>query len=189
MALISPLNPFLDTTLHTGVLDGGLATELEAAGLDLGNDPLWSARCLIECPERIQAVHRAYFDAGADVAISASYQVRSTPVWINPQPAESSWLVHDVGLTRSTWANNRQAHLDFNADIWMHATRKRWRQGSWPSLSLSPVRRETLGGPNTKPRTPTLHIPDSAHWWQRLWEATAPACAMAQSFVGAGMFH
>ncbi len=54
------------------VLDGGLATELEKLGHDLG-DSLWSARLLRDRPEDIEAVHRAYFEAGADVAISASY--------------------------------------------------------------------------------------------------------------------
>jgi homocysteine S-methyltransferase len=55
------------------VLDGALATELEARGCDL-NDPLWSARVLIESPALIQQVHADYFAAGADVATTASYQ-------------------------------------------------------------------------------------------------------------------
>jgi homocysteine S-methyltransferase len=55
------------------VLDGGLATELEQRGHDL-SDALWSARLLRDGPSEIEAVHRAYFEAGADVAISASYQ-------------------------------------------------------------------------------------------------------------------
>lgn len=55
------------------VLDGGLATELARRGFDL-SDALWSARLLAEAPEAIEAVHRAYFEAGADVAITASYQ-------------------------------------------------------------------------------------------------------------------
>jgi homocysteine S-methyltransferase len=55
------------------VLDGGLATELEARGHDL-SDRLWSARLLVEDPDAIEAVHLAYFDAGAQVATTASYQ-------------------------------------------------------------------------------------------------------------------
>ncbi|HEY6452108.1 MAG TPA: homocysteine S-methyltransferase family protein, partial [Steroidobacteraceae bacterium] len=55
------------------ILDGALATELERRGADL-HDPLWSARVLLERPEQIRAVHRDYFEAGADVAITASYQ-------------------------------------------------------------------------------------------------------------------
>jgi len=55
------------------VLDGGLATELEARGADLG-DELWSARLLVDDPASIVEVHRAYVDAGADVVIGSSYQ-------------------------------------------------------------------------------------------------------------------
>ncbi|HCB02202.1 MAG TPA: homocysteine S-methyltransferase, partial [Anaerolineae bacterium] len=55
------------------VLDGALATELENRGCDL-NDSLWSARVLMEQPDLIQQVHLDYFNAGADVAITASYQ-------------------------------------------------------------------------------------------------------------------
>ena len=66
-----PLQPFID--VGAGVLDGGLATELEARGADL-HDALWSATVLLEEPTRIVDVHLAYFEAGADIAISASYQ-------------------------------------------------------------------------------------------------------------------
>ena len=55
------------------ILDGALATELERRGCDL-NDPLWSAKVLMEQPELIRAVHLDYFRAGADCAITASYQ-------------------------------------------------------------------------------------------------------------------
>ncbi|WP_284990813.1 homocysteine S-methyltransferase [Arthrobacter sp. efr-133-TYG-120] len=54
-------------------LDGALATELEARGCNL-EDPLWSAKVLLEQPQLIKQVHRDYFDAGATVAITASYQ-------------------------------------------------------------------------------------------------------------------
>ena len=54
-------------------IDGGLASELEARGHDLSGD-LWSARLLRDDPAAIRGVHRAYFEAGATVGISASYQ-------------------------------------------------------------------------------------------------------------------
>jgi homocysteine S-methyltransferase len=65
----------LADALRTGpvVLDGGLATQLEAAGHDLG-DELWSARLLAEDPDAIVAAHRAFLDAGAQVITTASYQ-------------------------------------------------------------------------------------------------------------------
>jgi homocysteine S-methyltransferase len=55
------------------ILDGALATELERRSADL-RDSLWSAKILLEAPELICAVHMDYFLAGADCAISASYQ-------------------------------------------------------------------------------------------------------------------
>lgn len=55
------------------VLDGGLATLLEARGHDLTSD-LWSARLLRDDPDAIVAAHREFFAAGAQVATSASYQ-------------------------------------------------------------------------------------------------------------------
>ncbi|HZW59489.1 MAG TPA: homocysteine S-methyltransferase [Woeseiaceae bacterium] len=54
-------------------LDGGLATELEAQGHDIGTH-LWSAALLKSDPAAIVAAHRAFLEAGADVIISASYQ-------------------------------------------------------------------------------------------------------------------
>ncbi|KAK5116005.1 hypothetical protein LTR62_000461 [Meristemomyces frigidus] len=57
----------------TLVIDGALATELETRGHDL-NHQLWSGRTLQEDPESIQKVHLDYYLAGADIAITASYQ-------------------------------------------------------------------------------------------------------------------
>ncbi|MDQ0948798.1 homocysteine S-methyltransferase [Streptomyces phaeochromogenes] len=57
----------------TAVLDGGMSNQLESAGHDL-SDELWSARLLAERPEAITEAHLAYFEAGADVAITSSYQ-------------------------------------------------------------------------------------------------------------------
>ena len=55
------------------VLDGGLATQLAAAGHDL-SDHLWSARLLHDEPEAIVDAHLAFVRAGAQVLITASYQ-------------------------------------------------------------------------------------------------------------------
>ncbi|XP_077390438.1 uncharacterized protein LOC144027032 [Festucalex cinctus] len=61
---------------HEGVLllDGGLATELEAQGAHLQGDPLWSARLLHTNPKAIKAAHHSFLLSGADVIISATYQ-------------------------------------------------------------------------------------------------------------------
>ncbi|MWP62940.1 homocysteine S-methyltransferase [Gilliamella sp. Pas-s25] len=58
------------------IIDGALASELQRRGCDL-NDSLWSAKVLIEKPELIRQVHYDYFKAGADCAITASYQATS----------------------------------------------------------------------------------------------------------------
>jgi homocysteine S-methyltransferase len=55
------------------VLDGGLATRLEARGNDLSS-ALWSARLLTDDPDEIAAAHTDFYAAGAQLAISASYQ-------------------------------------------------------------------------------------------------------------------
>ncbi|MGJ5892084.1 homocysteine S-methyltransferase [Streptomyces niveiscabiei] len=68
-------SPLLTEALAAGslVLDGGMSNQLESAGHDL-SDELWSARLLAELPEAITRAHLAYFLAGADVAITSSYQ-------------------------------------------------------------------------------------------------------------------
>lgn len=68
----NPLTPFL-TDGGVVILDGALATELEARGADL-HDALWSAKVLLENPDLIRQTHYDYFVAGADVVTSASYQ-------------------------------------------------------------------------------------------------------------------
>lgn len=55
------------------ILDGGLATQLEAMGHDIG-DELWSAALLASDPRSIVDAHLAYLEAGAEMIISASYQ-------------------------------------------------------------------------------------------------------------------
>ena len=57
----------------TLILDGGLATALESRGCDL-NDPLWSAKVLIEAPDLIRQVHLDFLQAGADCIVTSSYQ-------------------------------------------------------------------------------------------------------------------
>jgi len=65
-----------ETALARGttlLLDGGLATQLEAQGRDIGSR-LWSAALLREDPQAIVAAHLAFLEAGAQCITSASYQ-------------------------------------------------------------------------------------------------------------------
>jgi 5-methyltetrahydrofolate--homocysteine methyltransferase len=55
---------------RTVLLDGALGTELMARGLPQGTPPeAWN----LENPDGIKAVHRAYFDAGADAVTTNSF--------------------------------------------------------------------------------------------------------------------
>lgn len=117
----------------TVVLDGGLATQLEAQGHDL-RDSLWSARLLRDDPESIVTAHRAFFDAGADVAITASYHAsyrgfseagvdedeaaRLLALSVNlarqAQPADRPTLVAgSVGLYGVVWADGTEYTGDY----------------------------------------------------------------------------
>jgi homocysteine S-methyltransferase len=55
------------------VIDGGLATQAEAQGCDIGN-ALWSASLLLDNPQAIVDANRAFLDAGAECIATASYQ-------------------------------------------------------------------------------------------------------------------
>ena len=55
------------------MLDGGLATQLEAQGCDI-NSTLWSAVLLQSDPQAIIDAHHAYLEAGAECIETASYQ-------------------------------------------------------------------------------------------------------------------
>ena len=73
LALVSsPFKRFQDQQGAT-VLDGGLATSLEALGYDLDHD-LWSAKILLEAPDAIRRVHTDFLLAGADCITSGTYQ-------------------------------------------------------------------------------------------------------------------
>ena len=56
------------------VLDGGLSTALEERGHDLSTS-LWSARLVRHAPEEVLAAQRGFVEAGAEVVITASYQM------------------------------------------------------------------------------------------------------------------
>lgn len=68
-------NPIERIVTHQGVMvvDGGLATALEARGCDL-HDDLWSAKVLLETPDVIREAHRDFLEAGADCIATATYQ-------------------------------------------------------------------------------------------------------------------
>src|SRR5271168_926591 len=87
------------------VLDGGMASELEFRGANI-DGPLWSAHVLEESPEKVVAVHRAYLEAGADVLLTASYQVSRkgyAEFGLDPLCADAA-LLHSVELANTARA-------------------------------------------------------------------------------------
>jgi homocysteine S-methyltransferase len=87
------------------VLDGGMASELEFLGANI-TGPLWSAHVLEDAPEKVIAVHRAYLEAGADILLTASYQVSRkgyTELGLDPKRADAA-LLRSVQLARTARA-------------------------------------------------------------------------------------
>ncbi|MGA2260610.1 MAG: homocysteine S-methyltransferase family protein [Acidobacteriota bacterium] len=66
------MNKFLSLLEHSSVIlaDGAMGTMLFEAGLESGDSPqAWN----ITHPERVRAVHRAYLDAGSQVALTNTF--------------------------------------------------------------------------------------------------------------------
>lgn len=110
------------------VLDGGLATELEAQGHDLSSE-LWSARLLSDEPAAIVAAHRAYFAAGAQLATTASYQaagraeaLRTSVRLAERARAESAgsrprWVAGSVGPYGASRADGSEYRGDYGLTV------------------------------------------------------------------------
>ncbi|MGW5867743.1 homocysteine S-methyltransferase [Streptomyces sp. NPDC055239] len=98
------------------VLDGGLSNRLEAAGHDL-SDALWSARLLADEPGALTAAHRAYYEAGADIAITASYQATFEGFAKHGIDAVST-----AELLRLSVELAREAGADTGREVWVAAS-------------------------------------------------------------------
>jgi homocysteine S-methyltransferase len=106
---------------HPVILDGGLSTELERAGHDLSGD-LWSASLLRDAPDAIVAAHRAYFEAGAQVATTASYQA-----------SFEGFAAHGIGRAEATELLHRSVRLARDA-----AQRAASPGPTWVAASVGP---------------------------------------------------
>ncbi len=109
-------SPSLARALGDGVvvLDGGLATALEACGHDLSS-ALWSAGLLLDRPDAVVAAHRDFFAAGAQVATTASYQV-----------SFSGFAAQGLGPEDAASALRRSVELAEQARCAMPPGRPRW---------------------------------------------------------------
>ena len=110
MPRITTLSQLLDAGAYL-TADGALATELEARGCSL-DDPLWSAKVLLEQPQLIRDVHRDYFEAGANVATTASYQ--ATPLGFSQRGLSEDAALDLVRLSVRLADEARLEHLARN---------------------------------------------------------------------------
>ncbi|KAK7155315.1 hypothetical protein R3I93_010071 [Phoxinus phoxinus] len=87
------------------ILDGGLATELEASGFQLQGDPLWSARLLHTNPQAIKDVHYRFLQSGSDVITTATYQatIEGFVKYLGLRPEEAQqMMMSGVQLAKET---------------------------------------------------------------------------------------
>ena len=109
-----PQNNLFTPLLDKGpfvVLDGAMATELEARGCNLA-DGLWSAKVLLENPQLIADVHLDYFRAGARVAITASYQ--ATPAGFAARGIDEAQSRAMIGKSVALARQAREVYLAEN---------------------------------------------------------------------------
>jgi S-methylmethionine-dependent homocysteine/selenocysteine methylase len=88
------------------ILDGGMGRELQRSGAPF-RQPEWSALALIEAPETVEAVHRAYARAGAQVITANSYAL--VPFHIG----EARFAAEGLALADRAGAVARAAAEDF----------------------------------------------------------------------------
>lgn len=117
------------------LLDGGLATQLEARGHDL-SDSLWSARLLLTEPDEVRAAHADFFAAGAQVATTASNQVSASGFAAAGLPREDvevalrrsvqlareaapigTWVAASVGPYGAALANGSEYRGDYGLSV------------------------------------------------------------------------
>ncbi|MCF8579582.1 homocysteine S-methyltransferase [Enterobacter ludwigii] len=110
MSQNNPLTAILEKQPFV-VLDGAMATELEARGCNLA-DSLWSAKVLVENPDLIREVHLDYYRAGAQVAITASYQ--ATPAGFAARGLDEAQSRALIGKSVELARKAREAYLSEN---------------------------------------------------------------------------
>ncbi len=97
------------------VLDGGLATQLESQGFDIGTT-LWSAGLLQSNPSAIVDAHIAFLEAGAEIIISASYQA-SRPGFMSmglSEQSADSLILSSVDLACTARQQFLEAHPEMS---------------------------------------------------------------------------
>lgn len=105
------------------ILDGGLGSELENQGIDVGSSLLWSAQVLVTNPTILEKIHRQYYEQGADVVTTASYQA-SIPGFIR-YFKESGFAGGDVG---SDYEGLAKKYIGLSVTVAQQARDKFWAE-------------------------------------------------------------
>jgi homocysteine S-methyltransferase len=92
------------------ILDGAMGTELERRGVET-KLPLWSAWGLLEAPEVVQAIHREYVEAGAEVITANTFRTHRRSL------AAAGMGDRAEELTRLAFELAARARDDVGADV------------------------------------------------------------------------
>ncbi|ETY74665.1 homocysteine S-methyltransferase [Lactiplantibacillus fabifermentans] len=100
------------------VLDGAMATELEKRGVAT-DSALWSATAMLDHPQAITAVHQSYFAAGAQIAITNTYQANVAAFVQAGVSAEKArpLIQQAVQIANTARDNYAQTHPDFQGYV------------------------------------------------------------------------
>lgn len=125
--MTSPFSRFFEAQ-GVVVLDGGLATTLESYGFDL-DDPLWSARVLLEAPDAVRRVHLDFLSAGADCIATVTYQATHPGLMARGLSAEEA----DEVFRRAVFLA-----VDARDEFWSHASNRSRRLRPLVAGSIGP---------------------------------------------------
>ncbi|CBZ53061.1 GJ17676, related [Neospora caninum Liverpool] len=109
------------------LLDGGLGTHLRALGAEFNGDPLWASKAVLVAPDLVRRAHYDFYHAGADVAITATYQASLTgfaKIGLSPSNAHEA-----VALAINLAAEARQLDEDGDAPACSSAGDERENEG------------------------------------------------------------
>ncbi|GAB3560292.1 homocysteine S-methyltransferase [Spelaeicoccus albus] len=113
-----------DRPAHSPIIvDGGLSTYLESEGYDVST-ALWSASLLAQAPSAIEQAHRDFFSAGAEVAVTASYQASFAGFAAAgmTRPFAEEMMRRSVRVADHARAAFRSEHQDDDRPLWIAAS-------------------------------------------------------------------
>jgi len=156
------------------LLDGATGTELERRGVPTLL-PLWSAGALLTHPQVVEAIHRDYVTAGADIVVANTFRTNPRTLRAAGRMWQGEWLNRlAVELARQAVARGGEAlaaregeapaepsaGVEQGADVTLSTARQR----VWIAASMAPV--EDCYHPERVPNEPSL---DTEHGRLMAW--------------------